>query len=70
MGARKDWWCKFSEITDYSLAYLAEKLAWITHYWRLAGDSDGRTFAGDRAEYVLMFFDNPAHYDHLDSVAD
>ncbi len=66
----KDWWRKFSEITDYSLEYLAEKLAWITHYWRQAGDPDGSTFAGDRAKYVLMFFDNPALYEHLDSVAE
>ena len=28
-----------------------------------------RQVAGDRAKYVLMFFDNPALYEHLDAVA-
>jgi hypothetical protein len=65
----EDWWRRFSEITDYSLEYLTEKLAWITRYWRQGGAREP-DFASDRAQYVLMFFDNPALYEHLDEVAE
>jgi hypothetical protein len=43
-------------------------MAWITIYWRKVGQGD-RQVAGDRAKYVLMFFDNPVLYEHLDAVA-
>ena len=47
---------------------MTEKLAWITTVWRETGMGE-RELAGDRAKYVLMFFDNPALYEHLDAVA-
>jgi hypothetical protein len=62
------WWPQFGELAGFSEDYLTEKMAWITTYWRKAGVRD-RQVAGDRAKYVLMFFDNPALYEHLDAVA-
>jgi hypothetical protein len=62
-----DWWPQFSRKTGHSLAYLNKKIAWITTGWQKAS-SHRFEFAGDRATYVLMFFDNPALYEHLDAV--
>jgi len=61
------WWPQF-ELAGRSKAYLTERLAWITTVWRETGMGE-RELAGDRAKYVLMFFDNPALYEHLDAVA-
>ena len=62
------WWPKFGELAQFSEDYLTEKLAWITTVWQRAGMGE-RESAGDRATYVLKFFDNPALYEHLDAVA-
>lgn len=62
-----DWWLQFSRTSGRSLAYLKEKMAWITRIWQEAS-SDRLEWARDRAKYVLMFFDNPALYEHLDAV--
>jgi hypothetical protein len=62
------WWPQFGELAGFSKDYLTEKMAWITTVWREA-DLGERELAGDRTKYVLMSFDNPALYDHLDAVA-
>lgn len=61
------WWQELSQITKWSLEYLEEKLEWITTVWRKASSNE-LEFAGDRAKYILMLFDNPALYAHLDAV--
>ena len=62
-----DWWQQFSRTSGRSMQYLHEKMAWITRVWQQAS-SDRFDWAGDRAKYVLVFFDNPALYEHLDAV--
>ena len=62
-----DWWVQFSRMSGHSMAYLQEKLAWITRVWQEAS-SDGLEWAGDRAKYVLFLFDNPALHTQLDAV--
>jgi len=60
----REWWAEFSMKTKYSLTYLAEKLSGLTD------DDWGKANRPCRAAaYLLMFFDNPAVYEHLDSVA-
>jgi hypothetical protein len=63
----REWWMDFSRISDHSLGYLQEKLFWITQGWREA-DGGENFWAGDRAKYVLVFFDNPDLHGHLDAV--
>lgn len=62
------WWPQFAEQTGFSGDYLTEKLEWITLGWQQAS-LDEHEWAGDRAKYVLMFFDNPKLYELLDAVA-
>lgn len=63
------WWSRFEEVYEsYSLTYLKEKLTVIMETL----DPDRQAERPDIHEaciYVLMFFDIPALYEHLDQVA-
>jgi hypothetical protein len=59
----RDWWDEFCRISGSDRVYLDEKLSILLDDW---SDYAG---AWSRAPYVLMFFDNPALYEHLDAVA-
>jgi len=63
------WWSRFKEVDEgFSLTYLKEKLAVIME--DLDPDSQAeRRDIHDACIYVLMFFDIPALYEHLDQVA-
>jgi hypothetical protein len=61
------WWLQFAQQTGFSGSYLTEKLEWITRGWQEASQ-DKHEWAGNRAIYVLMFFDNPKLYELLDAV--
>jgi hypothetical protein len=69
--SQQEWWARFSELTHHSdgqnslsMEYLMEKLSVITGDWGKVDRHDIRR----RAEYVLLFFDNPGLYEHLDAV--
>lgn len=57
------WWDEFIELTGQSRNYLAEKLGMLTRAWP---DDAGQI--AYRVPYVLIFFDNPALYEHFDGV--
>jgi hypothetical protein len=59
------WWSRFGELSGNSREYLFEKLTAIIEEL----DSRDRYRAGQACIYILMFFDNPALYEHLDTVA-
>ena len=63
------WWSRFKEVDEsYSLRYLSEKLTVIMA--NLDPDRQaGRDDIHQACIYVLMFFDIPALYGHLDQVA-
>jgi hypothetical protein len=63
------WWSRFQEVKDgFSLQYLAEKLTLIME--DLDPDTQAeRHLIHEACIYVLMFFDIPSLYEHLDKVA-
>lgn len=61
-----EWWAQFAELSGYDLGYLRRKLAGIMIELRSGSPRN----VADAAAYLLMFFDNPALYEHLDVVAD
>ena len=63
-----DWWSHFKEVDEsYSLVYLKEKLRWIMENLDPNRQAE-RGHINDACVYVLMFFDTPALYEHLDQV--
>jgi hypothetical protein len=60
------WWELSAALTGYDRRYLLQKLGGIMPELR----SGNPALVASAAEYLLMFFDNPALYEHLDRVAD
>jgi hypothetical protein len=62
------WWSRFEEVDGaYSLTYMEQKLTLIME--GLDPDSQAeRRHIHEACIYVLMFFDIPALYEHLDQV--
>lgn len=60
------WWERLAELSGYGRRYLQEKLGAIM----IALRSGKLGTVSSAAEYLLMFFDNPALHEHLNLVAD
>ncbi len=59
------WWSRFGELSGNSREYLFSKLTGIMEEL----DPMDRRRAGRACMYILLFFDIPALYEHLDAVA-
>lgn len=64
----KDWWGRWEALeSGFSLGYLAEKL-WLITDTLHPGTEDDEYAIHKACMYVLVFFDNPPLYEHLDDV--